>query len=194
MLIGDEATEMSVTRAMTDYGMIHFATHAIIDNNRPEYSKLVLVGDSSSDGYLHSYELYNLRLNTELITLSACNTGFGKLQKGEGVMSLSRAFAYAGSPNLVMSLWPVNDESTAQLMGYFYQNLKDGMRKDEALRQAKLSYLENADDVTGHPYYWAGFVFTGDPEPIEFSSYNSFWILIIMFFILGLIFFRLYKR
>ena len=116
-----------------------------------------------------------------MVTLSACNTGVGQILKGEGVQSLARAFAMAGCQNVLMSLWPVSDQSTAILMGAFYSNLKSGMDKDEALQQAKLDYLHQADDYGQHPYYWAGFVYSGNVEPIDFedSIWRSIYLLII---------------
>ncbi|MEQ9405656.1 MAG: CHAT domain-containing tetratricopeptide repeat protein [Cyclobacteriaceae bacterium] len=169
----NDKSKSGILDQIRDSDIIHFATHAEVSHSSPGSSELFLSYDRESS--IYAYELYNQNFNAQLVTLSACNTGIGKLQKGEGIQSLGKAFTYAGCPNIVMSLWPVNDESTAELMTYFYQNLKDGMRKDAALRNAKLTYLENADPVKAHPYYWAGFVFSGNPEALEFESGNTSW-------------------
>lgn len=167
-----EATEANFKKLAHDYTILHLATHAIIDEVNPLNSRLLFTMDSDSieDGDLNAWELFNMQINARLAVLSACNTGFGKVQKGEGVLSLGRAFAYAGCPSRLMSLWPAQDASTAELMVSFYQNLADGLSKDEALRQAKLQYLEEANDFNLHPFYWAGFVLQGDPSPIYDSS------------------------
>ncbi len=163
------ATETNFRNISDQYGLIHLATHAIIDDANPDASRLVfsLNEDTLNDGYLHAYEIYNLKLNASLATLSACNTGFGKINQGEGVMSLSRAFAYAGVPATLVSLWPASDKSTPQLMKLFYQNLKEGQSKDEALNNARKQYLVTAKGKARHPFYWGGFVLIGDSSPIE---------------------------
>ncbi|WP_420317503.1 CHAT domain-containing protein [Ekhidna sp.] len=164
-----EATETNFKKNAHDYGIIHLATHAIVDEDSPESAKLVfnLENDSLNDGNLYPHEIYNLNLNAQLVTLSACNTGFGAIKKGEGVMSLSRAFAYAGVPATVVSLWPASDKSTPELMKYFYQNLNEGQTKDVALNNARKQYLANAQGKARHPFYWGGFVLIGDNSPIE---------------------------
>jgi len=119
--------------------------------------------DPKEDGFLHTYEIFNLQLNTDLVTLSACETGLGKLSRGEGLIGLTRAFMYAGAPSVLVSLWSV-DESTAALMKIFYQNLKDGMSKAEALRQAKLKLIRKHESGMSfaHPFLWAAFVLVGE--------------------------------
>lgn len=180
-----DATEESFKNSASNFGVIHLATHAIIDDENPDNSKLVfsLTDTLNEDGYLHAYEIYNLDLNAQLVTLSACNTGFGKIQKGEGVMSLSRAFAYAGVPATVVSLWPASDKSTPELMKHFYQNLKDGQPKDIALNNARKMYLETAEGKARHPFYWGGFVMIGDNSPIENRRNLLVWLLPIVFII-----------
>jgi len=111
-----------------------------------------------------------MELNAELALLSACETGAGELARGEGIMSLGRAFKYAGCPNVAMSLWKANDKTTAQIMESFSQYLIGGMQKDEALRQAKLSYLERSDKIKSHPFFWATFVMVGNNTPLSKTS------------------------
>ncbi|MEZ4847315.1 MAG: CHAT domain-containing protein [Bacteroidia bacterium] len=174
------ATESAFKSLAQDYGILHLATHAIINAAEPANSYLIFTttNDTTSDkedNNLYAWELYNMRLNAQMAVLSACNTGFGKLQRGEGVMSLGRAFAYAGVPSIVMSLWPAEDESTADLMGYFYEGLAEGQSKDEALRNAKLRFLKEMPPSKHHPFYWAGFVVQGDAGPLK-SNEIPLWI------------------
>lgn len=116
---------------------------------------------SKEDGVLQMSEVMRLKLNADVVTLSACRTGLGKLLRGEGMIGLTRAFQYAGADNVVVSLWNVNDIATAELMKAFYRNLTRGLPKDEALRQAKLQLLRGKQRTWGHPYFWAAFVLVG---------------------------------
>lgn len=119
-------------------------------------------GPQSEDGLLQVYEVFNLKLNAELVVLSACETGLGKEVKGEGLVGLTHAFFYAGTPSVMVSLWKVQDRSTADLMVNFYQQLDRSQTKTEALRQAKLKLIQN--NRHAHPYYWAPFVLIGEPK------------------------------
>jgi len=163
------ATETNFKSLANQYSVLHIATHGILNDDDPLFSSLVMSTDSTEDGILHAFELYNMQLNADLAVLSACNSGMGKLTKGEGVVSIARGFAYAGVPNIVMSKWAVSDWSTAVLMKAFYKNIKKGMPKDEALQQAKVFYLEaNKDEAKLlAPFYWGGFVLLGDTAPIQ---------------------------
>lgn len=163
---GATASKQTFLQEAGNYRFLHLAMHAFTNDSLPLQSGLVFA--PGEDRFLYTYEIYNLPLRAELTVLSACHTGFGKYQQGEGIMSLARAFRYAGSPNIVMSLWQADDQSTAQLMKFFYQNLKDGLGKAEALRQAKLSFIEGGGKPM--PYYWAGFVLMGDADPIDLDT------------------------
>jgi len=179
---GDAYTGVGITESQfrniaTDYKLLHLSMHAEMDDVNPMYSHFIFntSNDTIHDGILTAAELYNLPLKADLAVLSACNTGFGAIKKGEGIMSLSRAFRYAGVPSTVMSLWKVPDEATSKIMGNFYQFLKEGDTKDSALRRAKLAYLDQAiTPEEKHPFYWAGFVATGNMEKIDLSS-SPFW-------------------
>lgn len=116
----------------------------------------------SEDGLLQVYEVFNLKLNADLVVLSACETGLGKEVKGEGLVGLTHAFFYAGTPSVMVSLWKVQDRSTADLMVNFYMQLDRSQNKSEALRQAKLKLIQN--NRYAHPYYWAPFVLSGEPK------------------------------
>jgi CHAT domain-containing protein len=109
--------------------------------------------------------------------LTACETGKPTFQPGEGMISLAHAFNYAGSESILTSLWQIDEQSSTQILEYFYSNLEDGFRKDEALKKAKLDYLSKAEGRTLHPQYWAGLILMGDTAPIELSTSNNwFWI------------------
>ena len=190
---GEQASEETFKELSGHYKVLHLATHAIVDDQYPMNSRLLFTpsADSLEDGNLHAWELYGLELDADMVVLSACNTGYGKIQRGEGVMSLGRAFAYAGCPSVVMSLWPAQDQATADLMGYFYEAIADGMEKDAAMQAARLRYLEEADELLSHPFYWAGFVVQGDHEALassfSFSSllpYSALALLLIPIFVL----------
>lgn len=160
---GSEATEDKVkSGVLKNHTLLHFATHGIADESRPELSQIFLHPQGGAeDGHLFAGEIYNLEINADLVTLSACQTGLGKLQKGEGVIGLSRALVYAGAQNLVVSLWNVGDASTAILMQTFYQHVLEKSRYDysASLREAKLGLLKNEQYAA--PFYWAPFIVIG---------------------------------
>lgn len=183
------ATKAQFKKQAPQYNTIHLATHALIDDEYPSKSKLAFAsgGQAKEDNFLYSYELYNLKLNAELITLSACNTGIGKLQKGEGVISLARGFAYAGCPSILVSLWQASDKPTSRIMQYFYEGLYEGLTKDDALYQAKLRYLNSVDEYQANPALWGSFVLIGNSEPLHSGNFAIPPILIASFYLLLLI-------
>lgn len=152
--------------------ILHLATHACVDSENPAQSRIYF-----TDDYLYAHELYHLNLQADMVVLSACETGVGEYQKGEGVMNLARGFAYSGTPSITMSLWSVNDETTAQLMQHYYQHIEAGLPKHLALRTAKLDFLQNQQDKAKlHPFYWAAFVQVGNTSPIQVpSSFPWHW-------------------
>jgi CHAT domain-containing protein/Tfp pilus assembly protein PilF len=207
LLLGAAASEehVKVAGQFKDYRYVHFATHGLLNEDRPSYSGLILslagpvnlrskptvgeraqaqarvpaakesvssnsVGDEleqragphAEDGLLQVYEIFNLKLNADLVVLSACETGLGKQVKGEGLVGLTHAFFYAGTPSILVSLWKVQDRSTADLMVNFYRQLDRDKDKTEALRLAKLQLIQQ--NRYAHPYYWAPFVLTGEPK------------------------------
>jgi CHAT domain-containing protein len=143
---------------------IHFATHGFIDERSPHFSGLVLTldDDPKEDGLLQVFEIFNLKLNADLVVLSACETGLGKEVRGEGLIGLTRAFLYTGTPSVVVSLWQVMDRSTARLMVQFYEQLDLAGDKAEALRRAKQRMIQYKDGFYAHPYYWAPFILVGE--------------------------------
>ncbi|MCU0326342.1 MAG: CHAT domain-containing protein [Spirosomaceae bacterium] len=171
----DEATKKRFYETYRGKNIIHFATHAITDDTDPLKSFIAFYPDGT-DYKLFTNELYDLELqNTNLVMLSACETGVGKLQKGEGVMSLSRAFTYAGAKAVITTLWNAHDEASAYISERFYKHLKDGLKTDEALRQAKLDFLNSELSLRyEHPYYWANFILIGPAETISFGM--NWWV------------------
>lgn len=161
---GRQASEKNFKQTdLQDYKRIHFASHGLIDEEKPEFSALVLSSDEkgSEDGYLTMREVFDLKLNADLVVLSACKTGLGKEVRGEGVTGISRAFLCAGTPSVLVSLWDVYDRSTADFMASFYKNMETkNMDKSAALREARLQMI--ASKKFSHPYYWAPFVLIGN--------------------------------
>jgi CHAT domain-containing protein/predicted negative regulator of RcsB-dependent stress response len=162
VLLQGKANETAIkSDKLKSHTLIHLATHGIVDENNPELSRIFLQTDSEAeDGNLFSGEIYNLHLNADLVTLSACQTGLGKISKGEGVIGLSRALVYAGAKNIMVSFWSVADESTAELMTDFYKLLleKPAINYSENLRAAKLNMINSKFAA---PYYWAPFILIG---------------------------------
>jgi CHAT domain-containing protein/Flp pilus assembly protein TadD len=147
---------------LKQYKYVHFATHGLVDEGKPELSRIFLAPDQEEDGSLYAGEIYNLKINADLVTLSACETGLGKIAKGEGIVGLSRALQYAGANNLIVTLWQVADASTALLMVKFYDvHLHSNSPKGyhQALRQAKLHLMQMPEYQS--PYFWAPFVLIG---------------------------------
>jgi CHAT domain-containing protein/Tfp pilus assembly protein PilF len=150
---------------LQEYRIIHFATHGILNSLNPELSGIVLsLFDSKGkpqNGFLRLHDIFNLNLPVELVVLSACETGLGKVIKGEGLVGLTRGFMYAGTPRVVVSLWSVDDEATSELMERFYQGiLKKGLKPAAALRTAQLEMSQQPQWKS--PYYWAGFTLQGE--------------------------------
>ncbi len=185
-----EATEEKSKTLSPNYDILHFATHAELNENDPLSSAVLLATEGKEDGRLEVREIFGIDLKANLVVLSGCETGLGKLSTGDELVGLTRAFIYAGTPSVVASLWKVDDSSTAHLMGSFYRNLKT-MSKVEALRQAQLRLIRGDDrsDLlarrgvggigklgetpsselpapstisTSHPYFWAPFILVGD--------------------------------
>lgn len=157
--------QLATSSQVSEYQIVHFATHSLLNNQHPELSGVVLslVDEQGrpANGFLRLNEVYNLRLNADMVVLSACQTALGKDIKGEGLVGLTRGFMYAGTPRVVASLWKVSDSATADLMKRFYENmLVKGMRPAEAFRIAQVSLSKEKQWAA--PYYWAGFVFQGE--------------------------------
>ncbi len=169
LFVSKDATEDQFTSIAGKYQILHLATHGQVNDRLSDYSFLAFTEqkDSIENELLYIRELYNIQLNADLVVLSACETGVGELQKGEGVISLARAFAYAGAKSIITTLWRVDDANTKDLMISFYSNLKSGMNKDSALTKAKRDFLKNHTGSNAHPFYWAPFIGIGDMKAFE---------------------------
>ncbi|MBE9148014.1 CHAT domain-containing tetratricopeptide repeat protein [Coleofasciculus sp. LEGE 07092] len=158
-LIGSQATETAIKQRLTNAQFIHLATHGLLDDIRGIGSAIALTPSDSDDGLLTADEILNLDLNAELVVLSACDTGRGRIT-GDGVVGLSRSLISAGTASVVVSLWQVPDDSTAFLMTQFYQNLQQNQDKAQALRQAMLTTMKQYPQ----PLQWAAFTLIGEAE------------------------------
>jgi len=165
VLLGVRATEQSLKDlALEDYRIVHFACHGLLDEKVPFRSALILSAgsDDGEDGILQAREIYNMRLDADLVVLSACQTGRGGLERGEGLLGLPRMFFYAGSKSVISTLWPIGDRSTALFMDGFYEYLAQGQGKAAALKLAKVRMLRSK---YSHPFHWAAFILNGDFGP-----------------------------
>ncbi|MEM6801157.1 MAG: CHAT domain-containing protein, partial [Bacteroidota bacterium] len=186
---GEEATEKSFYQWASEFPLIQISAHAMIPDSASHAAFIAFtdVNSSQFDDSLMLEELYAQRIEAEMVVLSACETGLGKLYQGEGIMSLGRAFTYAGARSLLMSLWEVNDASTAQIMSDFYKYLAEGYHKDAAIRKAQLDYLAASGQLQAHPYFWAAFVANGDMAALEQEKGSSIFYIIFGIFVLALL-------
>ena len=162
--IGNQVNEEILKERSNQAGIIHLAMHGEVEDEHPLLSRLYFSPSEKEDGMLFTYEIYNMNIPAQLVILSACNTATGALQRGEGILSLERAFQYAGSESLLSTLWTVDDRASADLTQNFLQNLKDGKTKDIALQEAKLDFLNSATPDKLHPFFWSSFKLTGNTE------------------------------
>ncbi|NIO49566.1 MAG: CHAT domain-containing protein [Candidatus Aminicenantes bacterium] len=186
----EASKEQLINHSLDNYKIIHFATHSIVDEKIPARSSIVLSLDQdlTQDGFLQMREIYNLKLNSDLVTLSSCQTGLGEFIKGEGIEGINRAFFYAGASSVLMSLWAVNDQASYQLMERFYFHLRSSESIMSSLRKAKLEMIDSS--ALSHPYYWAGFIVSGKADEVVFPHPVNKWFFFGISFILvaGIIF------
>ncbi len=190
---GNNASLKKFNTEVSNYGIIHLATHAVVNDNTPEYSYLAFSPENEEDYLLYVSDIYNLELNVNLVTLSACESGIGDLKRGEGMISLSRGFFYSGAASIVNTMWKINDASSSQLMSDFYKHLAGGQSKEVALQNAKLDFLrENKQNPLTHPYFWSGFVISGDTTPLVKKNPVWIWFIgaLLVMAILGIFLFR----
>ncbi len=171
-LLGVSATKEVFLREAPSYSILHLALHGNLSGNEAAFSSLSF-GSDSGEVPLYAWEIERLQLPAEMVVLSACETGTGTLARGEGVLSLGRSFISQGANSVVTTLWKVEDKAAARLMDSFYAALASGQGRGQALRQAKLDYLAQADDFTAHPAFWAAFVLMGDAGVMEFEEAES---------------------
>lgn len=178
-----KANKNNFLLSLKDASILHFAGHAIIDEEDHNLSYLAFSAKEGDEDKLYLRELVGNNSNANMIVLSACQTGFGKYGEGEGLLSLGRALVACGSKSIVTSLWNVNDVTGTTIITSFYNNLKSGQAKSEALRNAKKDYLLNPISKTYmHPFYWSAFVFIGDDSALKIETDNS-----IIYYSIGLL-------
>lgn len=173
----------------TKYSILHLATHAIFNDSTPEYSYLAFTNNTKNENLLYVKDLYNLELNADLVTLSTCDSGIGELKRGEGLISLARGFYFSGASSLASTLWKINDASSSQLMDNFYSNLASGLTKSKSLQAAKLEFINsNKHTALSHPYYWSGFIISGNTKALQKpTNYTVYIIGIIVLLIILLL-------
>ncbi len=186
LLTGSLATKSNFTTKVNDYKIIHLATHANANDSIAPWIAFY-------DQKMYLNEVHTLKNNAELIVLSACKTSLGEINPGEGVFSLARGFFHAGSKSVVSSLWNVNDKSSQEILSDFYTNLKKGKTKSEALRDAKLNYLNTHQLSEQSPYYWSPIVLIGDVNALPSTSIYLYIILGLLI-ILSLLLYRKIKK
>lgn len=179
--LGERASLANFLDHASDYSVLHLAMHGLLNEDQPLASALVFSeAQDSSGGLLRAADIFGLRLQAQLIILGTCNSGAGPIQKGEGVMSLSRAFMYAGSKSILATLWEVPDQATRLLTTYFMEALEEGQSKSEALRTAKLRYLDEQPGRISTPAYWGGLILLGNHHPIVHHSDQALpWVVIL---------------
>ena len=189
LLMGKAATVDAFVQRCSNYQLIHLATHGRANDQFGQRSYLVFASDSNAAMRLYAGDVYNLGLQADLVGLSACETGIGELSRSEGMISLARAFSFAGAKSVLSSLWTVNDKSTSQVMQDFYENLNAGAPKDRALQYASQAYLQSVNEAQAHPFYWSPFVLIGDVAPVH-NTNTLPWILGIgILLVVGVLFF-----
>ena len=182
-LIGKAANKEQFLQLAPQHDLLHIASHAFTENTNSLASNILFTTDSlaTKRGVLYANEIYGLSLpNNQMTVLSACHTMNGRLVEGEGILSLARAFFYAGTRSVITTAWAAPDRQTRLIMQYFYKNLEEGASKDVALQQAKLRYLKNTQDQTTHPTLWSGFVVIGNPAAIQIAKKSNlvFWVAV----------------
>lgn len=169
LLQNEEANSINFKELAPKFSYIHLAMHCTVDSSNYDNSSLVF-----TDSSISFQEIVEQKIPAELMVLSACNTGIGPAVNGEGLMSIAKAFILAGTRSVVYSLWEISDAETAEMMQNFYHFLQQGLPKDEALWSAKLKFLSD-NPLKHHPWYWAGFVLSGDNSPVNFQERN-YWV------------------
>ena len=180
--LNESATKKFFIDNASKYDVIHIASHSTVNNDNPLRSAIYFSQETSdvpSETQLLAEDLYTMQIDADFVALSSCETGVGLEQKGKGIQSLSSAFAYAGVSSTLMSLWEVPDTQTQQVMASFYNYLHTGHTKDDALLKAQEDYLATTKiESLKHPYYWAGFVISGDNKPLKGTAKTPLYLII----------------
>lgn len=184
--LDNAATKENFLSVAQNYNILQIAIHGILNNESPDQSSLIF-DDSEEDNVLNANELYLLNLNNQLTILTACNSGNGKIYKGEGIRSIARGFAFAGCPSIVSSMWSASDASTNDISTSFNKYLNEGLDKSKALQLAKIDYLENALPTQRQPQLWSHLILIGNTDPIKMQSWNWSYVFIglLALFLIG---------
>jgi CHAT domain-containing protein len=197
VLFNEEATKANFLRWQSNYSVIHLATHGKANSTASDYSFLAFSETSESKGdeaLLFVKEVYNLSTNAEMMVLSACETSAGKLQEGEGIASIARSFSYAGAKSLLATLWSVDDRATHDLVQLYFEQLKKGLPKDQAMQKAMLAFFDTHGKAKNHPYYWASFVLVGNIDALSFQTSTPLMLWGVPVLLLGLLLFFRIRR
>jgi CHAT domain-containing protein/tetratricopeptide (TPR) repeat protein len=171
---GNKATKAKFREEADKADIVHLALHTRLSDIDPAFSQLLFTKTASDSlGAFFIFDLQDMYLKAKFVVLSGCNTGAGRLRRGEGLMNLARGFFFRGATNLIVTQWPVSDRSSAQIMKNFYATMVKGNTADVALQEAKISFLRKADPLKHHPYYWSGFSSLGNP--VEYKSVITIW-------------------
>ncbi len=201
LLLEESSSESNFRDMAGNSKIIHMATHSRVLDNNPLFSSLYLFNDPDiqvnnnglvNDGIVRAYEIFDLNLNADLVFLSSCESGSGGYIQGSGILGFSRAFSFAGAKSLILNLWPVRDQASAELTPQFYDFLNRGYDKAESIREAKLNYINQRDS---DPFLWGSFVLYGNTEPLIDEEQNYFMIVsVTILSILGILLLLSYFR
>ncbi len=198
-ICGNTANEQFFKQNASQYEILHLAMHTNINDKNPLLSKFffTFTNNRKQDDCLNTYELFNMHIDADLVVLSCCKTGMGKMYNGEGLYNLARGFISAGCHSILLTLWDSSDNSANKIILLFYENIKNQMPKDIALQKAKKDYLKNTIFMEkAHPYYWAGYLQTGNTGKLKkLSSFNKFYLKILLsLMIFSTVFFLFLKK
>ncbi len=188
-LIDDEATETAFYAAAQTAPVIHLASHAEANLSFPLSSKIELEEDGEQDGTLYLYEILETTLQAQMVVLSGCSTGRGRMLAGEGIVGLQYGMRAAGAESTVATLWPVADQASATMMSYFYKALANGQAKDRAMQTAQQEYLATHSGIRASPFFWAAPVVSGNTAPLRTKTMNwafMTWTLLLAATVLGI--------
>ena len=192
IFMANEATESNFKQNASTSDIVHISTHSFLLKDQP----LIFFSpqeDEEDDGFLELGEILQLNLNSELVVLSSCRSGLGKVDVAEGIIGMQKAFFEAGSKSVIVSLWDVNDKFTSYFMRDFYKHMAEGKSKSDALRQAKLDFIKN---YSANPYYWSAFVLSGNPSSFKLQEASSFTLLHVfgMLLLIGFLYYLFNKK
>ena len=177
-----KATEENFKLEIQNSDVLHLAMHTVINDDSPLQSFLVFdnTEDKKEDGRLTASEILNLRLNSRLAVLSACNTGSGVIREGEGIMGLARSFIQAGCPNLILNLWAMDDNFGKEIINDFYLGVNTGMTLSESIQKAKIKHLEKSGKLASHPHYWAGVILLGKDTVLDIPQKRNYLLTVVL--------------